>query len=211
MISADLIIALGANLEDAEEVAVAFSTAIDEAKTAHGAQIGRDEALHLLAQCAHESAGFTVVRENLNYSFAGLLAGFGRHRISEEDARRFGRTASQRANQEAIANAIYGGEWGRKNLGNREPGDGWRFIGRGYIQLTGRTNYEAFSEAMCNLAFAHPEILETKKVAAEAAVWFWIDRGCGALIGDPVALCKRINGGTKGLADRERLTKIAFR
>ncbi|WBT04789.1 hypothetical protein PFY01_08540 [Brevundimonas vesicularis] len=90
---------------------------------------------HWLGQMFVESAGFTTREENLNYSVDGLLRMFGRHRISEADARKFGRAPGRPAHQNAIANIIYGGEWGRKNLGNTEPGDGWRFRGGGEKQL----------------------------------------------------------------------------
>ncbi len=84
------------------------------------------------------------IRENLNYSVDGLLKTFGRHRISEADARKYGRSGGRPANQEAIANIIYGGEWGRKNLGNTQPGDGWKYRGGGLPQVTGRANFRKF-------------------------------------------------------------------
>lgn len=84
------------------------------------------------------------VRENLNYSTDALISKFGRHRISEADARKYGRSGGRPANQEAIANAIYGGEWGRKNLGNTQSGDGWKYRGGGLPQVTGRANFRKF-------------------------------------------------------------------
>jgi putative chitinase len=95
-----------------------------------------------LSQIGHESGGLSSLQENLNYSVDAILKLFGRHRISEADARLYGRTATQKANQKALADILYGGEFGRKNLGNTEPGDGSRFIGRGLKQLTGRSNYK---------------------------------------------------------------------
>jgi putative chitinase len=100
---------------------------------------------HFLGQVNHETGGFTSGRESLNYTVNALLTSFGRHRISESDARKFGRGSETPANQKAIANAIYGGEWGRKNLGNTEPNDGFLFRGNGSIQLTGRANHQAFT------------------------------------------------------------------
>src|SRR6478736_8115378 len=79
--------------------------------------------------------------ENLNYSVEGLLNGFGRHRISEADARKYGRTATQKANQKEIANRIYGGKWGKENLGNTQSNDGFLLSGKGIFQVTGRSNY----------------------------------------------------------------------
>jgi putative chitinase len=100
---------------------------------------------HFLGQVNHETGGFISGRESLNYTVNALLTSFGRHRISESDARKFGRGSETPANQKAIANAIYGGEWGRKNLGNTEPNDGFLFRGNGSIQLTGRANHQAFT------------------------------------------------------------------
>lgn len=86
---------------------------------------------------------YEPITENLNYSVEALRSKFG-SRISSADAAKYGRTAMQKANQEAIANLIYGGSWGKENLGNTQPGDGYRFIGRGLVQLTGRRNYAKF-------------------------------------------------------------------
>lgn len=100
---------------------------------------------YILATPYLETGGkMQPIRENLNYSVDGLLKTFGRHRISEADARKYGRAGGRPANQEAIANIIYGGEWGRENLGNTQPGDGWRFRGGGLAQITGRANYGKF-------------------------------------------------------------------
>lgn len=160
---------------------------------------------HWLAQMAHESKGFTATRESLNYSVEALLSLFGRHRISEASAMKYGRTASQKADQEAIANFLYGGDFGRKNLGNTEPGDGWRFIGRGYKQLTGRSNYQRCGDALGIDLIAHPGMLETPAVAALSAAWFWKVNGLNALADkdDIVAITKRVNGGQIGLAERK--------
>jgi putative chitinase len=103
---------------------------------------------HFLGQVDHETGKFNNGRENLNYSVNGLLTTFGRHRISEVDARRFGRTSNQPANQQEIANRIYGQEWGRRNLGNTQPNDGWDFRGNGSLQLTGRANHQQFANSI---------------------------------------------------------------
>lgn len=97
---------------------------------------------YVLATAYHETGGrMQPIRENLNYSVSGLLKTFGRHRISAADARKFGRSGPRKADQVAIANIIYGGEWGRDNLGNIKRGDGWRFRGGGLPQITGRRNF----------------------------------------------------------------------
>lgn len=163
---------------------------------------------HFLAQIAVESAGFTRTRENLNYSVQGLLNTFGRHRITEAESRRYGRKPGQSANQEAIANCVYGGAWGRDNLGNTAPGDGARYIGRGLKQLTGRDNYTRYSRAMYgdDRCVLDPAMLERMPDAALSAGWFWQANGCNAFAeqDDLVGLTRRINGGLNGLSDRAR-------
>lgn len=151
-----------------------------------------------------ESNGFSTLTENLNYSVDGLLKTFGRHRISEADAKRYGRATGRAANQEAIANIIYGGEWGRKNLGNTQPGDGWRFRGSGVKQITGRYNTEKSGYT--------PEELRGdifKSVLASAD--FFIRAGCvdPASRNDYRGVTLKVNGGTNGLDDRIAKTKSA--
>jgi putative chitinase len=155
-----------------------------------------------LGQVHHESGGFSRLAESLNYSVEGVKATFGRHRISDADAAKFGRTASQPANQSAIANIVYGGAFGRDELGNAEPGDGWRYRGRGFIQTTGRANYREVGLE------ANPDALLDPVQSAEASARFFVSRGCVplALAGNDAAVTKKINGGQKGLAERIALT-----
>lgn len=99
---------------------------------------------YALATPVIETGGtYEPLSENLNYSFAALTSKFP-NRISVADAQKYGRSATQPANQEAIANTIYGGNWGKENLGNTQPGDGWKYRGRGLTQITGRRNYANF-------------------------------------------------------------------
>lgn len=161
---------------------------------------------HFIAQTGHESSGFSVVVENLNYKVEALLSIFGRHRISEADARKYGRIdGKQPANQPAIANCIYGGAWGEKNLGNTKPGDGWKFRGRSLIQVTGRANYRACGEALGLDLENYPELLERPENAAKAAAWFWSTKGLNQLADNDniVGITKRVNGGVNGLDDRK--------
>lgn len=96
-----------------------------------------------LATAFHETGGkISPNRENMNYSVAGLRGQFGRHRISDADCRKYGRAKGQAADQQAIANIVYGGEFGRDQLGNVKPGDGWKYRGGGMCHNTGRTNAE---------------------------------------------------------------------
>jgi putative chitinase len=165
-----------------------------------------------LSQIGHESAGLTVLTESLNYSVEGLLKGFGRHRISEADARRYGRAPGRPADQQAIANLLYGGVWGSKNLGNNQWGDGWRYRGRGLKQLTGRANYLACSNAIGEDFVNRPERILEPVNAALSAGWFWSTKGLNKLAdkGDVVGMTKVINGGDKGLAERITLYRRAL-
>ena len=160
-----------------------------------------------LSQIGHASAGFTRLTENLNYSTEALLSLFGRHRISEEQAKRYGRRPGQVANQEAIADTVYGGEWGRKHLGNTEPGDGWRFRGRGLKQLTGRDNYKRCGAALAEDFVSAPDRLLLPVNAALSAGWFWASHGLNEAAdrGDVLEMTKIINGGVNGLDQRQAL------
>lgn len=163
---------------------------------------------HFLAQVAHESANFTTARENLNYSADALLKLFPR-RIDKATAERIGRKPGQPANQEAIANAIYGGEWGAKNLGNTEPGDGALFIGRGYIQITGRANYAACSRDVfgSGMLLNAPQMLESAANASASAGWYWRVHDLNALADkdDVEGITRKINGGLNGIDHRREL------
>jgi len=100
---------------------------------------------------------------------------------------------------------------GRKDLGNTQPGDGVRFRGRGLLQITGRTNYAACGKALGLDLLAQPALLEQTVNACRSAGWFWQSRGLSALAdaGDQVAVTRRINGGTNGLAERLAYFKVA--
>lgn len=134
-----------------------------------------------VAQVGHESSNFTRLVENLNYSVEALLSKFSRERITEAQARQYGRTSARKADQVSIANCIYGGEWGRLKLGNTEPGDGWKFRGRSLIQVTGRANYKACGRSLGLDLLTSPELLEQPRHAAMAAGWFWSSQKLNAL------------------------------
>lgn len=165
-----------------------------------------------LSQIGHESAGLSRTRENLNYSVEGLLATFNRKRISEAEARRFGRSSLRKADQEAIANTLYGGEFGLKKLGNTQPGDGFRFIGRGLKQLTGRDNYTRCGKALTLDLVNQPELLEQPPAAALSAGWFWGTNNLNDLAdaGNFELLTRKVNGGTLGLSERLALYNVAI-
>jgi putative chitinase len=167
-------------------------------------------AARFLGQIAVESGGFTTVVESLNYSAKALKTLFGRHRISIADADKFGRTSEHAAHQNALANILYGGAWGKKNLGNTEPGDGWKFRGRGLKQLTGRDNYRRFSQSWLGSdeLLHKPERVADPDGAVASAIWFWRANGLNAIAdtGSVEAVTLRVNGGSNGLLDRKRWT-----
>lgn len=165
------------------------------------------EVASFLANVNVESAGLTRLVESLNYSTEALIAKFSRSRISVDDARRYGRNANHPANEEALANVLYGGEFGRKNLGNTQPGDGWRHRGYGPKQITGRANQTAFATAMGMSVADVPAYIRTPEGGMMSAGWFWKSHDLDAKAATPgVADDRRaINGGTFGLADVERI------
>jgi putative chitinase len=163
-----------------------------------------------LGQVHVESGGFESVVESLNYKATALVALFGRHRISVEDAFKFGRTPDHPANQNALANILYGGEFGRKQLGNTEAGDGWRFRGRGLKQLTGRDNYRRFSRAWLGdeSLLADPDRVAKADGAVASAIWFWASKQLNAVAdrGSVSDVTRLVNGGQIGLPDRVKWT-----
>lgn len=125
----------GASIERAE----VYAGPLAQAMTTYDITTPLRQAM-FLANAGVESSNLTSTIENLNYKATALIKVFGRHRISIEDANKYGRTDKQAANQEMIANCIYGGVWGAKNLGNDRYGDGWKYRGHGLFQNTGRFN-----------------------------------------------------------------------
>ena len=148
-----------------------------------------------IAQCAHESGGFRMLKENLNYKAVSLRKTFPKY--FPDDA-----TAAQYANkQEAIANRVYANRMGN---GSEASGDGFRYCGRGLIQLTGKENYSWFAASLEMQVEDVPEYLATFEGAVQSACWFWESNNLNqwADKGDILTLTKRINGGTIGLEDR---------
>lgn len=171
-----------------------------------------------LATCHVETGGFRQTVENLNYAADSLLKLFGRHRISEADAKKFGRIDAdvrkrtgwklpdQPAHQNALANILYGGEWGKKNLGNTQPGDGWRFRGRGGHMTTGRANYSRLSKAwLGDLSLLdNPERVERADGWVASAIVFWVQNNLNE-VADKQGIdgvTRVTNGGHIGISDR---------
>ena len=153
---------------------------------------------HFLAQCGHESGGFRLTKENLNYSAKGLMGIFKKYFPTEALAKTYERKP------EKIANKVYSSRMGN---GDEASGDGAKFCGRGYIQLTGKDNYTAFGKSIGIDMSVNPDSVATTHALSSAA-WFWSKNGLnkiadeGATDAVVTKITKRVNGGTIGLADR---------
>jgi len=151
-----------------------------------------------IAQCSHESGGFTALKENLNYKPATLRKLFGKYFPTDALAEEY---CAKPNKQEAIANRVYASRMGN---GDESSGDGYKYCGRGLIQLTGKSNYVAFADSLQISPEEASQYLATFEGAAQSACWFWESNNLNqwADKGDIVTLTKRINGGTIGLEDR---------
>lgn len=151
-----------------------------------------------VAQCGHESQNFKTLEENLNYSAEGLNRIFPKYFVKAgRDAQAYHRQP------EKIANIVYANRMGN---GDTASGEGWKFRGRGVIQLTGKDNYSRFAKHIGKSIDDTIAYLKTKQGALESACWFWDTNGLNEIAdsGDFVAMTKRINGGTIGLEDRQK-------
>ena len=159
-----------------------------------------------VAQCAHESGNFMVLTENLNYRWQSLRKIFPKYFPTDELAQQYANMSNK---QEAIANRIYANRMGN---GDEASGDGWRYRGRGLIQLTGKDNYTWFAISLEITPEEATEYLTTFEGAAQSACWFWETNKLNqwADAGDILTLTRRINGGTIGLEDRIKHYKHAL-
>ena len=153
---------------------------------------------HFLAQTGHESAQFKAVSENLNYGAKGLRGIFGKYFPTDALA------AAYERKPEKIANKVYASRMGN---GDEASGDGYKYRGRGYIQLTGKDNYKAFDATVPEDITANPDLVATQYPLLSAA-WFWNKNGLNAIAdkgaddATVTSVTKRVNGGTIGLPDR---------
>jgi putative chitinase len=156
-----------------------------------------------LSQVAHESGGFNFVQENLNYSSSGLMNIFKKYFPNEQIAKQYERKP------EKIANRVYASRMGN---GDENSGDGWKYRGRGLIQLTGKFNYTNLSKSLGLSLEETVSFLETPEGAVSSAGWFWdtnnLNKFCDN--SDFAGLTKRVNGGLHGWEDREQKRKIAM-
>jgi putative chitinase len=149
-----------------------------------------------IAQCSHESAGFTAIQENLNYRAESLMRVWPKYFPTIDIANAYAHKP------EMIANRAYANRMGN---GDEMSGDGWRYCGRGLIQLTGKSNYKAFADSLDMNINEVPEYLATFEGAAQSACWFWENNNLNRFADndDILGLTKAINGGTLGLEDRK--------
>jgi putative chitinase len=150
-----------------------------------------------MALCGHESGGFTLMQENLNYSAKGLVGTFKKYFPTEAQAKPYERRP------EMIANRVYANRMGN---GDEASGEGWYFRGRGIVQITGKNNYTKCSQSLfeSNVLVENPDLLLEVEYAIHSACWFWSAARLNELadIGDMKTMTKRINGGYIGLEDR---------
>lgn len=161
---------------------------------------------HFLAQCSHESGNFKLVRENLNYSAEGLRKIFPKYFPTDALAQQYAR------NPQAIANKVYSNRMGN---GDEKSGDGFKYSGKGFIQLTGKDNYKAFSDFIGEDCVANPELVATKYPMTSAGFFFqknglWSICDKGDTTDIITAVTKRVNGGTIGLDDRISKFKLYY-
>ncbi|ECH9421230.1 glycoside hydrolase family 19 protein, partial [Salmonella enterica subsp. enterica] len=170
---------------------------IDAAMKEFGITAVNDQAM-FIAQVGHESAGFTSLVESFNYSVDGLKKTFGK-RLTPYQCEMLGRVdGKQVAHQPQIANLVYGGR-----MGNKDAGDGWKYRGRGLIQITGLHNYRICGAALKLDLVTSPELLEQELQAARSAAWFYTSKGCMIYGADINRVTRIINGDLNGIEDRK--------
>lgn len=181
-----------------------YATPLHEVAEYYDMYVNMNRAAAFVAQTAHESGGFNFVKENLSYGAKGLMTTFKKYFPNEDLAKQYERKP------EKIANRVYAN---RMSNGDEASGDGYRFCGRGLIQLTGRANYTKFASDLGISIEDTVAYLETPAGAVSSAGWFWdnnnLNQYCDS--NDFVTLTKRINGGTIGLEDRQHHYQLALK
>ncbi len=187
-----------------ENVLKKYALSIHETAEYYDMYVNKKRAAAFVAQIAHESGGFNFVKENLNYSAKGLMGTFKKYFPNEALAKQYERQP------EKIANRVYANRMGN---GDEASGDGYKYCGRGLIQLTGKQNYTKFANDLGLSVDETVAYLETPEGAVSSAGWFWdqnnLNQWCDK--DDFVTLTKRINGGTIGLEDRKHHYELALK
>lgn len=195
----EVLVALGATAANADK----FDEALDKAMAEFSINTPKRKAM-FIAQVMHESGKLAFVHENLMYKAESLQRVFPKYYKTLAEAQ------AHAKQPEKIANRVYGGRMGN---GPEATGDGYKFCGRGLIQLTGKDNYTRCGADLKKDLVADPSYLETPEGAARSAAWFWNKNGLNTLAdsGDIVTNTKRINGGTIGLEDRKHHYEAALK
>lgn len=156
-----------------------------------------------LSQVGHESASLNTLQENLNYGVNGLMTTFKKYFANEAVAQEYARKP------EKIANRVYAGRMGN---GSEESGDGWKYRGRGILQVTGKNNYAACSQKLFgdDRLLDNPDLLLEPEHAVASALWYWDSRNIKQHSEDVVQVTKMVNGGTIGLSDRQEIYNRAL-
>jgi len=194
----ELLHEMGVATADAEQYIGQF----EEVLPKYGIADSRQRLAHFFAQILHESGCLRFDMENLNYSADALLKVFPKYFKTREEAETYARQPQK------IANRVYASRMGN---GDEGSGDGWKYRGRGLIQLTGKDNYKAFTSWVGDPRIVDDPDLVASEYAVHSAVFFWDSRKLNALADndDVVGLTKKINGGTNGLAHRRELVNKA--
>jgi putative chitinase len=187
-----------------ETVLKKYALSLHETAEYYDMYVNKKRAAAFIAQIAHESGGFNFVKENLNYSAKGLMGTFKKYFPNEALAKQYERQP------EKIANRVYAN---RMSNGDEASGDGYKFCGRGLIQLTGRANYTKFAQDLGISLDETVKYLETPEGAVSSAGWFWDQNNLNSYCDkdDFIGLTKRINGGTIGLEDRKHHYELALK
>ena len=194
----EMLMEMGVSAADADQ----YIGDLEEVLPRYGISDSRLRLAHFFSQVLHESGLMRFDTENLNYSAKALSAVFGKYFSTSADAEAYARQP------ERIANRVYANRMGN---GSEASGDGWRYRGRGLIQLTGKSNYKAFAEWLGDKSvLSEPDIVSTD-FAVHSAVFFWDRNKLNALADkdDVVRLTRRINGGENGLSHRRELLNKA--
>jgi putative chitinase len=186
-----------------ENILQKYALSIHETAEYYDMYVNKKRAAAFVAQIAHESGGFNFVKENLNYSAKGLMGTFKKYFPTDTLAKEYERKP------EKIANRVYANRMGN---GDEASGDGYKFCGRGLIQLTGKQNYTKFAQDLGINIDETVVYLETPEGAVSSAGWFWDQNNLNSFCDkdDFVGLTKRINGGTIGIEDRKHHYSLAL-